>query len=110
MTPSLKKKKKKNPSLKTNKNPSTVNPRDLALPQLHFLFCSVLFGTASTWRSRASLILQMGKLRPRQRKGLTESPPADESMAQPGWSWGEGGPQQLLVLGRKGQGLSPQRG
>lgn len=45
MTPSLEK--KKNSSSKTNKSPRMVTPGELAVPPLHFRFCSgLLFGTA----------------------------------------------------------------
>lgn len=69
----LKKKKKKNRSLKTNKNPRTETPEELALPQLHFL--SFSRPSKKLQEQFSPLVSPMGKLRPREAKGLLQGSP-----------------------------------
>lgn len=71
--PSFKKKKKKNRSLKTNKNPRTETPEELALPQLHFL--SFSRPSKKLQEQFSPLVSPMGKLRPREAKGLLQGSP-----------------------------------
>lgn len=59
--------------MKTNKNPRTETPEELALPQLHFL--SFSRPSKKLQEQFSPLVSPMGKLRPREAKGLLQGCP-----------------------------------